>query len=151
MPIQFNWSRNWKKVAPHLSDKDVQFALILGLKLLNSYYEPGDPPWEEGRGIMNGQRAIKGKLSWYQPWGRCHHIAPFSWAIGKKVYPDLEWKFLTSDAHTVAVGMAGDDIKIVMDILLFRDYTAEQSITMVREGANCKVCDTIQEVFVTSP
>lgn len=144
---QFNWSRNWKKVEPHLNDPDVRFALHLGLKILNPYYEPGQPPWEEGRGPLNGQRAIKNKLSWYQPWGRCHWIAPFAWAIGQKIYPNLKWGFLTGDLHTVAVGLENDEIEIVMDILLFKGRTAEDSIAQVKERPVYKLCFSIQELF----
>ena len=97
---QFNFARHWRrKIAPLLSDRDVVMAMTLGLKLYDINYGESDPPWLLGRGPLNGQRAREGCLSWYQPWGRCHYIAPFCWALGKKLFPDHEWGFITGDIH----------------------------------------------------
>ena len=108
-PKQFDFARHWKaKIAPHLDDPDVVLALTFGMKLCDTNYRPGDPPWSCGRGPTNGQRAKKGCLSWYQPWGRCHYIAPFCWALGKKLFPELNWGFISSDLHTVVGGWSTD-------------------------------------------
>ena len=128
---QFDFARNWRKrVSPHLDRPDVVRALHLGMGLLDIRYQPGDPPWLLGRGPLNGQRARAGGLSWYQPWGRCHHIAPFKWAIAQALFPDLKWGFVSSDKHTVVVGYRDDWMQpeLVMDILLFRKLTAEESL-----------------------
>jgi len=132
---QFNFARHWrKKIAPVLADPTVMRALTVGMKLHDIHYEEGDPPWRFGRGPWNGQRARQGCLSWYQPWGRCHHIAPFCWALGRKLYPELNWGFITGDYHTVVVGWLGDwrEPQWVMDILLFRDKTADESLEFAR-------------------
>jgi hypothetical protein len=112
----------------------VVMALNLGMGLQGDDYKPGDPPWEHGRGTLNGQRAKEGCLSWYQPWGRCHYIAPFSWAIGRELFPDLNWGFITSDPHTVAIGYRDDwrQPEWVMDILLFRKKTADESLAFAQ-------------------
>src|SRR4026209_1778678 len=108
-PRQFNFARHWKnKVVPYLGDHDVNNALYFGMSLLDKQYECGDPPWLFGRGSYNGQRARKGRLSWYQPWGRCHHIAPFCWALGQKIYPELNWGFVSGVLHTVVIGWSDD-------------------------------------------
>lgn len=127
---QFDFARNWRKVKPHLAKPAVVRALMAGMGLLDISYRPGDPPWLFGRGPLNGQRARRGSLSWYQPWGRCHHIAPFAWALGCELYADLSWGLLSGEAHTVALGYQDDWAKpeLVMDILLFRDRTAEESM-----------------------
>jgi hypothetical protein len=111
-------------------------ALTFGMKLLDINYEVGDPPWRFGRGPWNGQRARQGCLSWYQPWGRCHYIAPFCWALGKKLYAELEWGFIAGKYHTVVVGWLGDwqEPEWVMDILNFRNMTVDESL----ELATCK-------------
>jgi hypothetical protein len=98
-------------------------------------YKPGDPPWLFGRGPLNGQRAKNGCLSWYQPWGCCHYIAPFSWAIGKELYPALKWGFITSDKHTVAIGYKDkwERPEWVLDILLFRKKTAQESLNFAQD------------------
>lgn len=136
-----NFSRQWRRIEPWLNQKDVKLALAFGLFVQNpEYYRPSEPPWLVGRGPLNGQRARQGKLSWYQPWGRCHSIAPFSWAVSKNLYPQLTWGFLTSDRHTVAVGLnTQDEIRMVADILLFKTFTAEQSIEFVN-GEPASLC-----------
>lgn len=132
---QFDFERNWRRtVVPHLQKPAVVCALHLGLVLGDMSYRPGVPPWLLGRGSLNGQRARKGSLSWYQPWGRCHYIAPFCWALGMEIYPDLKWGFVTSDSHTVAIGYADqwEQPTWVMDILLFREKTAEESLAFAQ-------------------
>jgi hypothetical protein len=50
-------------------------------------------------------------------------------AIGVLNYPLLDWRFVISDQHTVPVGFGADDTaRVVMDILLFDEKTAEESI-----------------------
>jgi hypothetical protein len=120
-----------------LNEPEIKLALHFGLIIQNpKHYRAGDPPWREGRGPINGQRARPGKLSWYQPWGRCHAIAPFAWAVAQRLYPKHAWAFLTSERHTVAVGLnAHDEIEMVADILLFKTLSAEQSVAFVNSDA----------------
>lgn len=142
---QFNFSRQWRRrITPLLNDEFVASALTTGLWLDDSQYEPGTPPWKCGRGQWNGQRAKPGSLSWFQPWGRCHAIAPFSWAVGIRLFPNLEWGFITSDHHTVAIGFESDwhHPSMVMDILLFRDSTAQRSLDFAM-GPNWRFCENL--------
>lgn len=135
-PKQYNFARHWRrKIAPHLDDPGVVKTLTLGLKLYDKSYNEGDPPWLVGRGPLNGQRAREGCLSWYQPWGRCHHIAPFSWVLGHTLYPDLKWGFLSGQLHTVVIGWSDswEEPEWVMDILLFREMNAVGSIDFVKK------------------
>lgn len=150
--IQFNWKLHWNTlVVPHLHDPEVEEALVWGL---NRYYgqfhlayDPKDGPHSIGRGRLNGQKVEgPGTLSWYQPWGRCHHIAPFVWAVAKKMYPDFDWKFLTSDLHTVVVGLKDGNTEIVMDILYFEHHTAPESIASVKR-TSYYLAATPEEVF----
>lgn len=143
---QFDWENNWSRVERYLEDADVQDALDFGMRHWSGTWRRGDPPWEIGRGPINGQEANPGELSWYQPYGRCHWISPFSWAIGQKLYPELKWGFLTSDVHTVAVGFNGEEIEVVMDILLFKMRSAEESIERAK-GRPWVLCFTPEEVF----
>ena len=134
-PKHFNFARHWrKKIVPHLGDPAVVKALTLGLKLHDIDFGEGDPPWLCGRGQWDGQRARKGCLSWYQPWGLCHHIAPFCWALGQKLYPDLNWGFVSGEWHTVVIGWWDDweRPEWVMDILLFREKSAQESLDFVK-------------------
>jgi hypothetical protein len=79
--VQFNWRRHWsKKVAPYLNEELVQECLDIGMKMLDKDWKRGDAPCYLGAIGMN--RIVKGKLSWYQPLCRCHHIAFFAMAIG---------------------------------------------------------------------
>ena len=135
VPKRFDFARHWRqKIVPLLDDPDVLRCLTLGLKLHDIDYEEGDPPWHLGRGSLNGQRAKQGCLSWYQPWGRCHHIAPFCWAMGKKLYPELEWGFISGKFHTVVIGYLDDwkEPEWVMDILLFREQTVQESLELAK-------------------
>ncbi len=142
-PIQFNWRRHWsKKVAHYLHHPLVQGSLDLGMTLLDTSWQHGDPPYLFG--AIGGNRVVEGKLSWYQPLNRCHWIAFFSMAIGVLNYPDLDWRFVSTDLHTVPVGYGPDgEPKVVMDILLFEGMTAEESIALAmkkRKGADDTSC-----------
>lgn len=142
-PIQFDWRKHWKKVEPHLKNPVVQFALDLGMKLCNPNWQSGDPPYLIGR--IEPGRIVKGKLSWYRPWGRCHHISYFSMAIGAAIYPELNWRFVSGDLHTVAVGYDDEgNPKVVMDILLFdsRDATSSISYAQERLSMECPKWDS---------
>lgn len=131
--IQFNWRRHWRrKVEPHLNKDMVQRCLDFGMRLLDPTWKRGNAPYLLGG--IGFRRIIKGKLSWYQPLGRCHWISFFSMAIGAINYPDLRWKMMSGDLHTVPVGYdKSDDARVVMDILLFDSMTAEQSIAYAQK------------------
>ncbi len=129
-PIQFDWKKEWnKKVKPHLDNPLVQLALDWGMKMYEPAWDCGEPPYLYG-GIADSRRdPRKGTLRWYQPIGRCHAIAFFSIAIGVINYPELNWKFVSGDGHTIPVGYDEDGRpRVVMDILLFDDFSAEESI-----------------------
>jgi hypothetical protein len=126
---QFDWSRNWKKrVEPHLDKPLVRFSVETGMKTYDRTWTWEDGPHAVGRGRWNGQRVTKNKLSWYQPWGRCHWIAFFSCAIGVLNYPELDWHFISGHCHTVPVGSWKGENTVVMDILNFKMMNAEESI-----------------------
>ncbi len=127
-PIQFDWQKHWeKKVKPYLNHPCVQFSLNLGMHMVAPTWKPGDPPYRLGDD--GPARAQKGTLAWYQPCRQCHGIAFFAMAIGVINYPKLRWKFVSGRCHTVPVGYdESGQARVVMDILLFEDMTAEESI-----------------------
>jgi hypothetical protein len=126
---QFDWSRRWKKkVEPCLGLPLVRSSVEIGMTLYDERWTWAEGPHAIGRGWLNGQKVVKDKLSWYQPWGRCHYISFFACAIGVLNYPELDWKFLVGYCHMVPVGTVGDEIAVVMDILNFKRMTAEQSV-----------------------
>jgi hypothetical protein len=101
------------------------------MHLLDRNWKPGDAPSDYG--AIGSDRTVKGKLSWYQPLNRSHSIAFLSMAIGVLNYPDLDWRFLSGELHTVSVGYdVGGEARVVMDILLFDGFTAEQSLAHTR-------------------
>ena len=134
-PIQFNWRRHWsKKVAPHLKKEIVQECLDWGMTLYDREWKRGDPPFAMGAIPLRRTRIVPGKLTWYQPWCRCHWIAFFSMAIGVLNYPHLDWRFASGGRHTVPVGYGADgEPEVVMDILRFDAKTAEESIAATQE------------------
>lgn len=155
-PKQFDFTRNWrKKIAPVLDDRRVISALTLGMVFCDPDYREGDPPWLFGRGPLNGQRARKGCLSWYQPWGRCHHIAPFCWTLGRVLFPEREWGFITGDFHTVVIGWLNEwqQPDYVLDILLFREKTAQESLVfaMSDEWQFCPSLERYMATFAANP
>ena len=130
---QFDWSRNWKKkVEPHVNVPLVRLSVEMNMKDLDPTWTWEDGPHAVGRGRLNGQRVTKNKLSWYQPWGRCHWISFFACAIGVLNYPELDWHFISGQCHTVPVGSWNGKHKVVMDILNFRIITAEESIALAQ-------------------
>jgi hypothetical protein len=132
---QFNWRRQWsKKVAPHLHHELVQDSLDLGMMMLDPNWQRGDQPYLLGGVPLHRRRVVTGKLSWYQVWNRCHWIAFFSMAIGVLNYPDLDWRFLSGDLHTVPVGYGPNrEPRVIMDILLFDAMTADESLALCNE------------------
>jgi hypothetical protein len=99
------------------------------MSMLDPNWRRGDPLHRLGRPDPGLGRIVEGKLSWYQPLGRCHWIVFFSYIIGMLNYPSLRWEIVAGDSHTIAVGYdANGDPKVVMDILLFDRMTAEDSI-----------------------
>ena len=94
--------------------------------MVDPKWAPGDPPYRLGD---EPRRARKGTLEWYQPRRLCHAIAYFAMAIGVINYPKLRWKFVSGRCHTVPVGYdENGQARVVMDILLFDEMTAEESI-----------------------
>ncbi len=131
--LQFDWGRRWKKdVRPHLDLPPVRLSIELGMKMCDPAWTWEDGPHAIGRGAINGQRVVKGRLSWYQPWGRCHWISFFACAIGVLNYPELDWHFISGPCHTVPVGSRNGVDRVVMDILNFKRLTAEESLTLTR-------------------
>lgn len=145
-PIQFNWRRHWsKKVSPYLHEPLVQASLNYGMTRLDANWRPGHPPCVYGS--FSFRRIVNHKLSWYQPLQRCHWIAFFSMAIGVLNYPNLDWRFVSGDLHTVPVGYGPDgEPRVVMDILLFDYLTAEESIAYARKKDKRLMAKTRAEV-----
>jgi hypothetical protein len=144
-PLQFNWRRQWnQKVAPYLQEELVQFSLDLGMEMFDPDWQRGDAPCDIG--ALGSKRIVKGKLSWYQPPGQCHYIAFFSMAIGVLNYPDLDWRFVSGDLHTIPVGYdAQGRPRVVMDILLFAFFDAEESLAFTRRSAPPTSPEVIQQ------
>jgi hypothetical protein len=77
-----------------------------------------------------------------------HYIAYFSMSIGIMNYPDLGWRFLTGDLHTVPVGFdGGGQPRMVMDILLFDRMTATESIELTQKEAVCEIDQVGKDQF----
>ena len=138
--VQFNWRRHWKKrVAPYLHEERVQAALDAGMSIVDPTWKRGDAPCDSGG--VTGERVVKGKLSWYQPVGRCHGITPFSLVIGHINYPELSWKPFGGMRHMIAVGYGPDGKpRVVMDILNFDWFTAEQSMELADPAISDEAC-----------
>jgi hypothetical protein len=103
------------------------------MKMLDPNWRRGNPPCFLGAIPSWRTRIVPGKLSWYRPYGRCHWIAFFSMAVGVINYPNLDWRFVTGDLHTIPVGYDENRRpRVVMDILLFDSISAEESIALAQ-------------------
>jgi hypothetical protein len=135
--IQFDWKTNWdEKVVPLLDSPPVRIALEIGMKMLDPTWVEGDAPYLLGKigGPLEDEEVVPGTLPWYQPFGGCHGIAFFAFTMGKIIYPHLDWRFVSGDLHTVAVGYDQDgQPRVVMDILMFDSMTAEKSIAFAQQ------------------
>lgn len=147
--VQFNWRWNWSKlVRPCLDDPEVQFYLDFGMKVLDCDWLHGNCPNDFGSLGFSRPRARVRGLEWYRPHNRCHWISPFTWAIGRVIRPELQWGLYMSNRHTVSVGLDRDtdEFVVVMDILLFEENTAEESLGWVADGTD-RLCNSPFEVF----
>jgi hypothetical protein len=75
------------------------------------------------------------KLSFYELWGSCHFIAHFVKALAETAYPKKKWKILKGETHTVVID---EPLTTVMDILNFKNITAEESLKWVETGISPK-------------
>jgi hypothetical protein len=126
----FNFSKDWQRIIPLLEDKEVQFALNLGMAFENKNYKPGDAPYMSGRGIL---AKVKPKtLIWYQPEGRCHWILPFSFMLGRKIYPNMKSGILSGKLHSIGLLFKDDWQKPewLLDILLFNKRKPKESFSL---------------------
>ena len=148
-PKQFNFERNWeKKIAPLLDDPDVVQALDLGLRFYQSEFYEEAPANLRGYPLSPERRAARESLWWYQSWENSHWLAPFCWALGKKLYPQLKWGFASSSFHTVAIGWSEDWEKPerVLDILEFQSWSGQYSLDVVKEEDG-KFYDSLTQYF----
>lgn len=53
----------------------------------------------------------------YRSLNRCHHLAPFLYELGRKMYPQYDWYIFETPAHSNAIGMKDNEIKVVVDLL----------------------------------
>src|SRR5437667_12488810 len=70
-------------------------------------------------------------------------------AIGILNYPELDWKLVTGEEHTVPVGFGpcGEPI-VVMDILCFRELSADQSIAFASTAHERTECNFAKITFL---
>lgn len=139
----FDFKRHWaKKVKPHLQDPQVQGLLNYGMQnwvcqrnieliqMGSSHrwsWEPGDCPYRlSGDLALHPRWPRDGSYRWYQPFGKCHWIAPFLLGLAKKIYPKDSWYIQRGYFHTT---VTNTNKTIVFDILLFeRGYTPRQAL-----------------------
>jgi hypothetical protein len=143
VPRRFDFRRNWsKRIKPLLYHPIVNKCLSLGMKFTDMKYELGDAPWKLGG--PPARQPKPGSLAWYQPLHCCHSIAPFAWALGNALYPDLNWGFYSGDQHTVVLGYSTtpDNPEWLFDILLFRTLSSAGAIALV-EKQNPQFCDSL--------
>jgi len=71
---------------------------------------------------------------WYQCFGACHWLAPWLKELGKCSFPQLSWKILHGERHSLAVGLAQSRIRLIFDILTFDRLSAIEMLEFVNRG-----------------
>jgi len=133
-PEQLEFGAKWPHIRQTiLQCPDVQAALFFGMWHQHNEYLWNHPPYRLGIIRQDRPEPKPHELSWYQPFGKCHSIVPFAWAIDRHLYQLLDWAFMTSDRHSIAIGSTGDEMAMVADILCFDIQSAEESIRYTEE------------------
>lgn len=71
---------------------------------------------------------------WYRPHGRCHWIAPWCQALGRPLFPELQWVIVESEYHSAAWGFSQDDpAGVLMDVLLTGDARDQGHLVSANE------------------
>jgi hypothetical protein len=117
---------------PHLDNELVWQSLDFGMKLLDPEYRRGFPPYMLGK--VTGENHLLGQLGWYQARDNPMHVALFAMAVGVLNRPDLDWRFVCGDSHTVPVGYSPEGhALLLMDLLRFEELPAAQSLELARQ------------------
>jgi len=68
-------------------------------------------------------------VEWYQAFGLCHWLAPWLRELGERIYPQYLCCILSGECHSLAYSVDhGNKIRVIFDILNFREMTAKQLI-----------------------
>src|SRR5262249_29461638 len=55
-------------------------------------------------------------LEWFQFWSAAQYFTPWLMELGRCVYPELDWKVMTGDEHSLAYGTDKlGNIKVLFD------------------------------------
>lgn len=66
----------------------------------------------------------RGTIEFYQPFGRCHWIAPWATALGRLMFPNLLWRIRESELHSLSVGSDASGARQLLDPLNFDTFDA---------------------------
>lgn len=72
---------------------------------------------------------------WYQLFGACHWLVGWQLVLGKRIFPQFNWKPFRSDFHSFAAGIDQQgNLRIIFDILNFETMTAAELIDFAING-----------------
>jgi hypothetical protein len=131
-----DWDTPWDPEAGPLDNDSSDYWLTRCDELLEEAIERGEIEFEwpedaededameaamEKHSELAGQFYPKPEsLDWYILHNAGHYLARWQRELGKLVFPDLEWKLLTGDVHSLAYGTDKlGNIKVIFDILSF--------------------------------
>jgi hypothetical protein len=147
----FNWKERWESdVVPLLDHPKVKASITWFKKergkIRAPFFKGMKPflPYQCGRKPNKGWKVYATTdMEAYCPNGECHWIAAFASAVGQVLYPNLTWRMVGEELHTIAVGFReGAEgtpqyrktcgrIEVVSDILMsyfVKTWTAENAI-----------------------
>lgn len=121
IPTCLDFEREWQRLRPLLADPLATRALDAGMRALLAKtpipWFASNGPWLYSTRERHPVAPERDSPDWYRCYGGCHAVAPWCAAVGKLLYPNLNWEVGSGEAHSTGVGFDGDNIVMVADIL----------------------------------
>lgn len=104
----YPFTKNWRKIKPHLENKAVQDALIHGMNkftigMWGKPFKRGMLPEEVESCDWRWSGDRRGRMPEYWKYVKhaaCHWLVNFNLELAKKVEPNKQWRIITSQDHS---------------------------------------------------
>ncbi len=88
--------------------------------------------WKRYNELVEGFYPQPETPDWYRCYGANHFLAAFNCALGMRLAPHLDWKVVSGQEHTTAIGYEDRHSILCFDILLGHEYTTGEILKMTR-------------------
>lgn len=102
----YPFTQRWRKIKPHLSNKQVQDVLVSDFNKFTfgrwgEYFKHGMVPFEFESCDWHCDRKGKRPAFWdYVRHSACHWVVNFNLELAKLVEPKKQWRIVTSQGHS---------------------------------------------------